>query len=231
MTDAIKNILNFLRYHSLAEFSRRLLKMLAKLFYESTTRYVFSLKFDDCAQPNQQLQTTELVASDIGRMREIMYISRDDLQKRFEQGDRCFAILEQDCIVSFFWAHFGLKDFYELYLKISLNPNQAWFYNAITTRKFRGRGLYPNVIRYMAKVLKSSGIDECFIDVDSKNRASLRSLEKVGCVPLALIRMKKRLSKINYNITVFDNKRWNSFVEKIEKFDELNIALETGQCR
>ncbi|MGA2915487.1 MAG: hypothetical protein ABSE89_05625 [Sedimentisphaerales bacterium] len=226
MIALIKNIWKFLRHHSYRELLNRLCRLMVKPFYESTARYIVKLDLRFAADPDPNLHTKELVSADTDNMLKVMYISRSSLQRRLECGDRCFAVIDNGQILSYFWAHFGLKNFQELHLNFRLLTNQTWMYNAITVKAARGRGLYPNTIRYMAKVLQKSGIDEAFIDVDSKNCPSIRGLEKAGCTRVALIHMKKILSKTVYKITVFDNSTWCRLSQIIENFDSLQRIVE-----
>ena len=217
----IKNVLKFLRYHTYHEFLNRLCCAALKPLYESTIRYIIKLDLCSAADPDPNLDIKELVAADMDKMLKVMYISRPSLQRRFDRGDRCFAVLDNDKIVSYFWAQFGLKDFHELHLKFSLPSTQTWMYNAITIKTARGHGLYPNLIRYMAKTLLQSGINESFIDVDPKNRSSIHGLEKAGCTRVVLIHRKKVLLKTTYKFTIFDNDTWRQLSQTIENFDSI----------
>jgi hypothetical protein len=184
------------------------------------------LRPEEADAPNPDLEIKELTTDNIGKMLEVMYVSRAGLQRRFRHGDRCFAVLDNGKIVSYFWAQFGLKNCDELHLKFNLHPNQAWMYNAITIKTARGHGLYPNIIRYMAKVLLQSGIDESFVDVDPKNRPSIRGLEKAGYTRVVLIHMKKIFSTVNYKLTIFDKDAWRQLSEIIKDFHSIQNIVE-----
>lgn len=226
MLDLIRNILKFFRHHTYREFLNRLWRAAVKPLYESTSRCIVRLNPQSAADPDPNLDIRELATDDINKMLEVMYVSRAGLQKRFSRGERCFAVLDNGKIVSYFWAQFGLKDFCKLHLEFNLHPNQVWMYNAITVKTARGRGLYPNIIRYMAKALIESGISEAFIDVDPNNISSMRGLEKAGCTPVVLIRMKKVLSSINYKVTVFNKDAWQQLFEIIANLAERECVIQ-----
>ncbi len=224
----IKNVLKFLRYHTYRELLNRLCRIVVKPLYESTDRYIVNLDLRSAAEPDPDLEIKELTTDDISTMLEVMYVSRAGLQRRFRHGDRCFAVLDSGKIVSYFWAQFGLRDLCELHLKFNLRPNQTWMYNAITVKTARGRGLYPNIIRYMAKTLIHSGIEEAFVDVAPSNIASIHGLEKAGCTRVVLIRMKKIFSTVNYKLTFFDKDAWHRLSEIIKDFHSIQYIVENN---
>ena len=208
MLHVFRNILKFVDHHTYGELLNRLWCTAVRHFYENNARYIFRLNVSSAVDADQSLVIKELGVNDINKMLEVMYVSRAGLEKRFNRGDHCFAVLDGDRIISYFWAQFGLRDICELHLKFELSSSWTWMYNAITVKAARGQELYPNLIRHMAKALSQSGIEECFIDVDPKNIPSIRGLEKAGCKRVVEIRMRKVFSKIIYNATVFDKNAW-----------------------
>lgn len=232
MLSIIRNILKFISHHSLGEFLKRSCRILIKPLYENNARYIFKLNLSSAVDADPALVIKEITIADINRMLDVMYINSVELQKRFDHGDRCFAVLDENKIISYFWARFADREFPELHLKFNLHSNQTWMYNAITVKAARGRGLYPNIIRHMAKVLMNSGIDEAFIDVDPDNIASRRGLEKAGCKYIVLVRVKKMFSNINYELTVFDTSGWQELSGMVEGFNQkrLRYIMEPDVC-
>lgn len=226
MFQLIRNVFIFLRHHSYSEFLDRMRRVAVRPLYESPSHYIVKLNLKSAAAPDPNRDIKELTTADINKMLEVMYVSRAGLQGRFSRGDRCFAVLDNDKIVSYFWAQFGLRDLCELHLKFNLSPNQAWMYNAVTVKIARGRGLYPDLIRHMAKVLLQSGINESFIDVDLRNRSSIRGLEKAGCTRVILIHMKRIFTSVNYKLTIFDKETWQQLSLKVEDFHHLQNVTE-----
>lgn len=222
----MENIRKYILHHTYREFLKRLCYTAIKPFYENKACYIVKIIIKSVAEPDPNLKIKELTTVDIDKMLEVMYLSRHGLQKRFNQGERCFAVLEEDKIVSYFWAQFGFKDFNELHLKFRLRSNQTWMCNAVTVKSARGRGLYPNIICHMAKTLAQSGINEAFIDVEPGNAPSIRGLEKAGSTRIALVRMKKKFSTINYNLIIFDKHSWQQLFQMIENLDSKQVFLE-----
>jgi RimJ/RimL family protein N-acetyltransferase len=151
-------------------------------------------------------------------MLKVMYVNRAGLQQRFRSRNRCFAILENGNILSFVWIRFGSRYSSELHLKFNLKSNQGWFYNAVTVKAARGRGYFANICRHVVKVLAAEGFDDFFIDVEQRNRPSIRAIEKSGYKRLVKVRMSKLLSKVSYEITVYDKNGWRQLSEMIENF-------------
>lgn len=221
MLDVFRNITKFLNHHTYGEFLNRLWCAVVRPFYENNARYIFRLNVSSAIDPDTNLTIEELTVADINEMLEVMYLSRVGLEKRFDQDDRCFAVIDKNKIISYFWAQFGLRDICELHLKFELSSNWTWMYNAITVKVARGQELYPNLIRHMAKTLSQSGIEESYIDVDPKNIPSIRGIEKSGATSIVLIRMKKIFTTVSYKIKIFDEDAWEKLSGIIENFDKI----------
>ena len=221
----------FLRHSGYAESISRLCCVFAKPFYQSASRYIVKLNLDSVSDVDKGLFIRELTDADIEEMKLVMYVSSYCLRQRFQKGDRCFAVLDGNNILSFFWAEFNFKDLHELHIGLDLSSHQVWMYNAVTIKSARGRNLYPNVIRYMAKVFYKEGIREAYIDVDPKNHASVRGLEKVGCKQVARVHMRKTLSLIRHKLWIIDKNLWHELSKMIRgtlhikslKFREENV--------
>ncbi len=231
MFELIRNVFIFIKYNGFVEFMRRLFKWAAKPFYESVSKYIFTLEFPSPILPSDDLNIKELYQDDSEKIYQTTYLKKRALSERLEQGDRCFAALENDKIASFFWSHFGYKDFNEIHWSIYLSGDEAWFYNAITQKFFRGKNLYPNIICYMARKLSGEDFKRAFIDIDERNTSSIRGVEKAGCSPIALIRMRKIFSKIKYRIKVFNTSCWVELSSKIENYNNLDIVVEAKICQ
>jgi RimJ/RimL family protein N-acetyltransferase len=55
--------------------------------------------------------------------------------------------------------------------------------NCVTLPRFRGKGVYPAVIRQLLPQLRSEGYRYCYMYIDVENLASRRGVEKVGFAP------------------------------------------------
>lgn len=219
-------VLKFVRHHSWLELTKRIWIAATKRLFESRSMLIMRLIPEDAAEPDPSLRIRELTLSDIDQMLAIMYLSPRDIHSRFDRSERCFAVLDGEHIRTYFWVQFGVRELDRLYLKINLEPNQAWFYNAITVKSARGRGYYPNMIRYMVSKLKAEGFEEFFIDVEERNLASIRDTEKAGCKPITRIEMKRTLSQATYKVQIFDKESWQELSKQISNFPRGERVLE-----
>ena len=223
---SVCNVAKFIHHYGWLEFSNRIRRRIIKPVYEDRTLYIFKLTCQTAAKPDQNIKIVELTKDDIDRMQEVMYVSRAGLQGRFSRGDRCFSVIEKGDILSFFWSRSVERCLPELHLKFSLKPYQMWMYNAVTVKRARGRGLYPNVICHMAAVLGQEGIDELFVDVEQSNRASLRGIERVGCKRIVRIRMRKFASIRKYHLQIHDKVDWQQLAKTIDDFSNIKWCFE-----
>lgn len=209
-------VLKFVEHHSWLELLRRGWIVATKWFFQTRNIFIVKLSADTIIEPDSDLKFKELTCHDIDMMLEVMYLSRNGLEKRFEDKQRCFAIVDMGRIVAYFWAKFTNRSLDDMAFEFALRPKQVWFHNAITVKQARGKGYYPNIISYMAKTLKEEGFDEFFIDVEYRNQSSIRGVEKAGCIRVAGIRMRKLLSKVRYGITVYDENTWRQLLHNIK---------------
>ena len=216
----IRVIVLFVRHHSWPVLWARLLKAALRPVYECTDRYILRLSPGSAVSDAPGEEVTEITRDHLNQMLEVMYVSRRGLLKRFDQRERCFGVLDQGRILSYFWSQVGTKDLCELRLRFNLRPNQAWMYNGVTCKEARGRGLYPRVTRHIMATLGQVGIDEYYIDVDPRNEASIRGLNKVGFRRIALIQMRKALWRIRYSVRVYDQEEWPRVADLIENLGE-----------
>jgi len=217
--DIVRVLTLYARHHSWLNLAGRLYKTVVRPIYESNERAIVWLSCDDVANSEQAVDVVERTHEHIDQLLDIMYVSREGILARFDRGERCFAVLQDDRVISFFWSQVGLKDWDEMDLQFNLPANQGWMYNGITIKPARGRGLYPNIIRHMVKMLRQEGIQEYYVDVKPKNRASVRGLEKAGFTKIAIVAMRKVFSKTTYHVKVFDKSRWEPLAKLIVNFD------------
>ena len=210
----IHKILKFVEHHNWQELFRRIRIAAIKPFYENRDMVVVKLGPNADLGPKVTLEAKELKLADIDQMFEVMYLSRTEIKNNFDEGSRCFTILDNGKIASYCWALFDLRQLTEVHWDFKLRPNQTWLSNAVTVKNARGKGYYPSLFRYIAQTLKTEKFDEFFGNAEEKNIASLKGLGKAGCRQVVKVEMKKVLSKIGYKIKVFDEKAWNDLLQK-----------------
>ena len=216
----MNNIIKFIRHNGFCGFLKKVCGLATEAFYENKSLIIFKLSTANVAVPAIDIHFTELTPSDVNQMQQTMYLSRKILQKRFSRGDRCFAVLDGERILSFFWVLFSQRILFEHHINVNLQAKQAWMYNAITIKEARGKGLYYNIILKIATTLSQQGIDELFVDAANDNVASIRGIEKVGCKEVVKIRIKKLFSKRKYHLHIYDKLSWKQLSEKIVNFSD-----------
>ena len=104
---------------------------------------------------------------------------------RFAHGDEFFGWLLDGRVVSFGWV--TCQDRMVGPFQLDEIPGRAFLYNFYTLEEYRGRGFYPALLLAMRHVLGRENLTEFVIDVNVRNIASARGIEKGGFVPVAQV--------------------------------------------
>jgi ribosomal protein S18 acetylase RimI-like enzyme len=65
-----------------------------------------------------------------------------------------------------------------------LRPGEAAIANCVTLPEFRGRGIYPAVVRNLLQELRKQGYRRCYMYIERENIASQRGVSKIGFTPV-----------------------------------------------
>jgi hypothetical protein len=102
------------------------------------------------------------------------------------EGDEFFGWQAPDrTIVSFGWARFRRRSIGPV--AFSDRSGRTFLYNFHTLPAWRGRNLYPSLISHMRWALTAGGAREFIIDVNARNAASRRGIEKAGFALVATV--------------------------------------------
>src|ERR1700676_775260 len=104
---------------------------------------------------------------------------------RLAQGDEFFGWLMGGRIVSFGWVTY--QDRAVGPIRLAKAPGRAFLYNFYTVDEYRGQSLYPALLLTLRHVLGLEKVTEFVIDVDDRNTASIRGIEKGGFVLAAQV--------------------------------------------
>ena len=121
------------------------------------------------------------------------------IEERFAPVPWEFRCQEYDGVKDFFVAvnPDGIQHISWIYYQshpnriISLGPKDAEIKYCLTLPLFRGKGLYPEVLKTIARYLNQRGFCRVFISVNVDNLASIRGIEKSGFVHISEIRLRK----------------------------------------
>lgn len=105
--------------------------------------------------------------------------------QRFGHGDEFFGWLIGGRVVSFGWVTYQDRTVGPIQLADA--SGRAFLYNFHTLEEYRGRRLYPALLLAMRHVLGREKVAEFIIDVDVRNTASARGIEKGGFVLAAQV--------------------------------------------
>lgn len=219
MSSFFNNVRKFIGHHGLREVFFRLLRYIAKPVYANVNFKIVRLSAFNVSEPHPDIRVSELTLAEVDDLLPVVYVDRKGVVERFSQNDRCFAVREDGKIVSFTWIRTRQRHLPELEMSLSLQPNQAWVYNAITARESRGKGLYSNILRFAAKKLASEGTDEIYGDVNSFNKASIKGFEKAGFEIIADVHMRRFLTYRIYDVCVFNSEVWSRLSGQIQNED------------
>src|SRR6202171_2317674 len=104
---------------------------------------------------------------------------------RLAHGDEFFSWLVGGRVVSFGWVTY--QDRMVGPIRFAEASGRAFLYNFHTLEEYRGRMLYPALLLAMRHVLGRENVTDFVIDVDARNTASARGIEKAGFVPVAQV--------------------------------------------
>lgn len=105
--------------------------------------------------------------------------------QRFAHGDVFFGWMVEGRVVSFGWVTYRNRVVGSV--RLAEAPGRAFLYNFHTLEAYRGRGLYPALLLAMRSILGRESMNEFIIDVNVRNSASARGIEKAGFTPAARV--------------------------------------------
>ena len=98
--------------------------------------------------------------------------------------DECYLAFFQEEIAHFAWVYYPhQRKKHPTPFRI-LRPDEAAIANCVTIHKFRGKGIYPAVVRMLLEDLKKQGYRHCYMYIEVDNIASQRGVSKLGFRPV-----------------------------------------------
>lgn len=123
----------------------------------------------------------------------------DEIAKTLDPVPWEFQCSKFDGVADFFVAegNEGIMHICWIYYKeshsrvLSLSDTDVEFKFALTLPAFRGTGLFPLVLNYMARYMLDHGYRRAFGCIEKNNHASIRSNEKAGFTKVATVNLRK----------------------------------------
>jgi RimJ/RimL family protein N-acetyltransferase len=97
--------------------------------------------------------------------------------------DECYLAFWRGAIAHIAWVYYPEQSKKHPTPFRILRPDEAAIANCVTMREFRGKGVYPAVIRTLLEDLKKQGYRHCYMYIDVNNDASRRGVLKLGFRP------------------------------------------------
>ncbi len=101
---------------------------------------------------------------------------------RFDRGEKCFAALENGKAVSYIWGARGAVGVEEIDKAVKPEAKEIYLYDAFTLEPWRGKNLYPSVLRRALEYGEKLGLTRSLIFVEAKNTPSRRGVDKAGFI-------------------------------------------------
>lgn len=123
--------------------------------------------------------------SDFAKFRSLPYPLRRHAQLHDRYGiDECHLAFSQGAIAHLAWVYYPSElSKHPTPFRI-LRRDEAAIANCVTIREFRGKGVYPAVIRALLEDLKRQGYRYCYMYIEVRNTASVRGVSKLGFTPV-----------------------------------------------
>ena len=110
----------------------------------------------------------------------------DDIRRRFAEGHRAYVARLDGEPAAFGWVATATATIGELGASITLPARQRYLWNFVTLPRFRGRGIYPRLLRTILED-ETADVDWWWIMYAPENRASGAGIAKAGFTPVASV--------------------------------------------
>jgi GNAT superfamily N-acetyltransferase len=110
----------------------------------------------------------------------VSLVGKDIVKARFNQGEVCGVAWSNSKVVSYCWLAFKQAEVGEINRIIKLSDKELYLYDAFTLPDYRGRGLFPALLTAILGFARSKSYSRALIFSNSRNRPSLRGIEKAG---------------------------------------------------
>jgi RimJ/RimL family protein N-acetyltransferase len=150
----------------------------------------------------------EIFYSDIPRLEQAMKNADEYhpclVEQRFHGSDLAWAVIVDGHIVHYDFVTFGSRWLDIVEQDFPLKNKEAFIYNCHTLRDWRGRGLFTCSLVEILRHLSSLGLMRCYIDVDARNKPSLKAIYRAGF----------ELYQSRYMIRIFGKPVFNKLIWK-----------------
>lgn len=118
-----------------------------------------------------------------------LYPERHFGQRMRHTDQQCYTVLIENQPVGYGWVSLASAHISEIAMDLTIGSGRLYVYDCFVDPKFRGRGIYQQLLRQILSDYSGSNISAAFIGVEPHNTASIRAVEHVGF---------KRLTRVDY---------------------------------
>lgn len=101
----------------------------------------------------------------------------EDLEARFERGDRCFLAFREGCPIHFTWMATSRAWIPEICANMRVAPGEGYLFDAYTDPAMRGRAIQPAVASFVLQHEQDHGFSRHLLYI---NRANVSGLQVLG---------------------------------------------------
>ncbi|MFN0074025.1 MAG: GNAT family N-acetyltransferase [Chloroflexota bacterium] len=101
-------------------------------------------------------------------------------KRRWRRGRIPYVVLVGSEVVSYGWTTPEPEPMDDLGVSFTAPPGEVWLYDFATVPEFRGRRLYPALLRFILKQLKDQDVSRTWIGTSPGNIASQRGISRAG---------------------------------------------------
>ena len=131
--------------------------------------------------PVADMRLALLTAEYTAALTTAMAVPKAEVQRRLDAGGiAALALLSDNTIAGYGWVSFDAARVYELRVEIWLPRQHAYIWDCETLPPYRGRHIFPALLRYLLEELRHRQISQVWAAVAPGNNASLHSFARAS---------------------------------------------------
>ena len=156
--------------------------------------------FYDIEQYNFDVKIKEVKDFDTEILLRTMYINKKDIINRISNGHRCFTASINSVMVGYLWVTDRDQHISEINKTYSIPAKSIYIYNVRTTKNYRNKGIFSNLLRFTCEKIKSENYKYIYTTILTDNLQSIKVFKKYGFTNIEIIKYKKILLNKQYTI-------------------------------
>lgn len=117
----------------------------------------------------------------------MMGVARDEVERRFAAGSRCFVARIEGALAGYGWVSHDAERVGELERVLRMKPGEAYIWDCATLPPYRRQGVYTALLVAITTALLGAGGGRIWIGAALINRPSLSGFARAGFRPALMI--------------------------------------------